>query len=353
MASEDRQAHYEPAHFDEEVERLRREELPRVREEEIKAAAQRAVARETETEREVVREELNSKVEQAGLETPEQARQDAIRTVPNTLLILGIFLILLLFYIAATRAGGIRGFFQVGTADSGATATSSGRLEPVLGGSQRNGSSRSTATAAATGRGLQGDGNAGGVAGINSVVGPGGAVVAALFWPAYTAYGGVEVCGLPLSELLVVNGREIQWFERCRIEHWPEFAGTPSEFQRGLLGLEYTNGVSFPTQRFFPNRAGLRFFAETSHAVREPFLNYWEKHGGLQAFGFPISEVVQEVLEDGNVHDVQYFERVRMEEHLEHPAQRVMLGLLGRALFLHTPKPTLIPPLAPTPVPLS
>ena len=67
-----------------------------------------------------------------------------------------------------------------------------------------------------------------------------------------------------------------------------------------------------------------RFFPETRHAVAGAFLRYWDQHGGLARFGFPLTAV----FELGG-RRVQYFERARFEHHPENPAPHdVQLGLL-------------------------
>jgi len=39
---------------------------------------------------------------------------------------------------------------------------------------------------------------------------------------------------------------------------------------------------------------GERFFPETGYAVREPFLGFWEAHGGVDLFGYPITPAIPE-----------------------------------------------------------
>ena len=39
----------------------------------------------------------------------------------------------------------------------------------------------------------------------------------------------------------------------------------------------------------------------------------WQRNGGLPVFGFPLTEVITETLEDGRAYEVQYFERARFE----------------------------------------
>ena len=66
-------------------------------------------------------------------------------------------------------------------------------------------------------------------------------------------------------------------------------------------------------------------FPETGYSLGGEFLRYWEGHGGLPIFGYPISS---EQPAEGQV--VQWFERARFELHPEHPVPyRVLLGRLG------------------------
>jgi DMSO/TMAO reductase YedYZ molybdopterin-dependent catalytic subunit len=70
---------------------------------------------------------------------------------------------------------------------------------------------------------------------------------------------------------------------------------------------------------------GAQHFPETGHAVGGEFLTFWQQHGGLATFGYPITEAFEE---DGRT--VQYFERQRFELHPENEAPwNVLLGLLG------------------------
>jgi len=76
-----------------------------------------------------------------------------------------------------------------------------------------------------------------------------------------------------------------------------------------------------------------QLFAPTGKAVRGPFLAYWQANGGLPIYGYPISDEVAEVLEDGKPYLVQYFERARFEYHPELPAPNtIQLGQFGRRL---------------------
>ncbi len=77
-------------------------------------------------------------------------------------------------------------------------------------------------------------------------------------------------------------------------------------------------------------------FAETGQCVSDPFLTYWREHGGLAINGYPLSDQHPEVLEDGKIYQVQYFERARFELHPENAGTpyEVLLGLLGREQLL-------------------
>jgi|SRR5687768_1254837 len=82
-------------------------------------------------------------------------------------------------------------------------------------------------------------------------------------------------------------------------------------------------------------QAGSRTFPETGKTVRGKFLDYWNKNGGLEQQGFPISEEMQERNEtDGKTYTVQYFERAIFEFHPENqPPFDVLLSLLGVFLY--------------------
>jgi hypothetical protein len=178
--------------------------------------------------------------------------------------------------------------------------------------------------------------------------------ISARFRGYYDQYGGLEVFGRPISPELSINGRPSQWFERALLEEWSTLA-PPYNVQGNLIGALFTRGIVFPKQMSFVSQPGLRYFAETGHGVRDPFLSFWEQRGGIMIFGYPISDEVQERL-PGNLpnqtHTVQYFERARLELHFEQSAPVVRIGLLGSALCLADSKPDIPRLLQPTPVPV-
>jgi hypothetical protein len=68
--------------------------------------------------------------------------------------------------------------------------------------------------------------------------------------------------------------------------------------------------------------------------VYRVFDGYWQAHGGLAQFGYPISEPFRQQLENGQTYTVQYFERARFEYHPNNdPPYDVLLGQFGRLIL--------------------
>jgi hypothetical protein len=73
-------------------------------------------------------------------------------------------------------------------------------------------------------------------------------------------------------------------------------------------------------------------FPETGKQVCDPFLTYWQQHGGLAQQGLPLTDAFNEMnAANGQSYLTQYFERARFEYHPEvaDPQYQVLLGLLG------------------------
>lgn len=70
----------------------------------------------------------------------------------------------------------------------------------------------------------------------------------------------------------------------------------------------------------------VRYFSETGHAVREPFLTFFDTHGGIGTFGFPLTEAYTD--RDGTL--AQTFQRAR----LQLTVRGVELAAIGTALRL-------------------
>lgn len=162
-----------------------------------------------------------------------------------------------------------------------------------------------------------------------------------LFRAYWQAHGGLAQFGYPITEEFAeknaTDGRvyTVQYFQRNRFESHPENAGTPYQVLLGLLGRTLTTSLTDEQRAAFSRLqqgpAGALFFPATGHSLAPDFRAYWEGHGGLAVYGYPISEPFTEnSLTDGQPYLVQYFERNRLELHPELPEEfRVSLGLLG------------------------
>ncbi len=161
--------------------------------------------------------------------------------------------------------------------------------------------------------------------------------------------GGLPVFGYPLSDVVVENGRAVQYFERQRFEYHPENQA-PFNILLGLLGTQKASNLGLlGTQPFkalpanSPNRDQCIFFAETGHYVCYGFRHYWETHGlnfgdpgvsyreSLMLFGYPISD---EFTDPQSGMTVQYFQRAVFEYHPNNPADwRILLARLGAEVY--------------------
>ncbi len=160
-----------------------------------------------------------------------------------------------------------------------------------------------------------------------------GHCVAGRFLGYWEAHGGLVLNGYPLGDEVVAtleDGRPytVQYFERSRLEYHPE-QRPPFDVLLGQFGRRF-----HPADPAADRRDGARYFAETGHNLGGRFRTYWEGHGGLLQFGFPLGEELAEILEDGHVYTVQYFERARFEYHPENPPpDEVLLGQFGRRIL--------------------
>jgi sortase (surface protein transpeptidase) len=149
------------------------------------------------------------------------------------------------------------------------------------------------------------------------------------FWK---SHGGLEILGLPVSQSFIDSrGLIIQFYERAIMEWHPE---NEARYQV-LLTLLGSDRLGSRAERTAPPAAcagDCTLFAETNHTLRGTFKQYWQSNGGLQVFGFPLTEeFVETNAADGKPYTVQYFERNRFESHPESadPHYQVLLGLLG------------------------
>jgi hypothetical protein len=171
---------------------------------------------------------------------------------------------------------------------------------------------------------------------------PTGHNLSPLFRPYWDTHGGLAQFGYPTTEPFreagTTDGRVylVQYFQRNRFEYHPEHAGSPYEVLLGLLGNQITESRRAAGEAPFvrvpdPATPGVAYFAPTGHTLRGAFRQYWEQHGGLAVYGYPISEETAEASPtDGRVYTVQYFERAVLEQHPENrPPYDILLSLLG------------------------
>jgi hypothetical protein len=146
----------------------------------------------------------------------------------------------------------------------------------------------------------------------------------------FAEQGGETIFGYPITEPFVQDGRTVQYFQRARLELHPENP-RPYQVEPSLLNelLERRTPplpatVAPPTGT--PQR---RYYPQTGHSLSFAFLHFFDAHGGLDAFGYPIGEPF---LENGAI--TQDFQRARFTWCPQYrPGERVRLAPLGEIYF--------------------
>jgi hypothetical protein len=151
--------------------------------------------------------------------------------------------------------------------------------------------------------------------------------------PVNTHSNAVSVNGLNTTYLYSVDaqGRLIAFENR-------DFGKTVIAPIPGFIAPDFTpyNGVNpaapvDPPAADAPADPGKTYFPETRHYLSGGFKTFWDKNGGLSAFGYPLTEEFSEFIATQNVtRTVQYFERVRLEFDPAAKGNEVSVGLLGR-----------------------
>jgi hypothetical protein len=144
----------------------------------------------------------------------------------------------------------------------------------------------------------------------------------------FNTTGGLARYGYPITREFVdpATGLLVQYFQNARME-WHPGNPDPYKVQLGLLGVDLGKSKPpIPVEKIpSPADPNCYYFPETGHTACLEFLKYWRSHGGLDAFGYPITEYM---IENGRI--VQYFQRARMDWYPEKPKdQRMQLAPLG------------------------
>jgi len=146
--------------------------------------------------------------------------------------------------------------------------------------------------------------------------------VDAVFAAYFDKFGGREIFGYPITESFQEQGVLMQYFQKVRMEYRATNPN-PYKIQLGLLGdeLKYRHA---PVPAPSPPSRRKAFFPETGHTISYAFLDYFNTHGGIDIFGYPITEMF---FEEGKI--VQYFQRLKMEWYPDDPTVAVRIGNLG------------------------
>jgi hypothetical protein len=143
----------------------------------------------------------------------------------------------------------------------------------------------------------------------------------------YDAHGGQAFFGYPLTRVFDQDGRQVQYFQRVRMELAPK-AAAGERVQLGALSRElgYDQPPIPSSEIPPPDHPDKFYFAESGHTIAFAFLDFYREHGGLDLLGYPITEWFIEP--SGRI--VQYLERCKLVWYPEYPmGQRVQLGMLG------------------------
>ncbi|MBI3970488.1 MAG: serine hydrolase [Chloroflexi bacterium] len=154
-----------------------------------------------------------------------------------------------------------------------------------------------------------------------------GHVVQGRFLEYFRQHGGAGTLGLPRTDELVEDGRVVQYFQRARLEYFPEREGTGTEVVPAPLGRRAAAARGVLTREAakpvvpFESDESRTYVPETGHSLSGGFRTFYERTGGADILGYPLTE---ELVEDGFT--VQYFERAVLEYVPGRPIQGELLG---------------------------
>lgn len=164
----------------------------------------------------------------------------------------------------------------------------------------------------------------------------------------FNTYGGVKIFGYPITDAFNDRydaGCRVQYFQKARMDLVSGFFGAPRIRLAPLSELLGFGAPSISPGNIPPSDdPNVRYYPQTGHTLGYAFKTFFDFNGGLEVFGYPITELI---IENGRI--VQYFQRAKMEWHPEKPnEERVQLANLGEMYFRAARlSPTLLSPVPP------
>lgn len=128
--------------------------------------------------------------------------------------------------------------------------------------------------------------------------------VAPEFEPFYNQYGGLQTLGIPISADVEEDGIRVQYFQNGRLEYHPQLPDGSQVILSDLGKEHYGIAPCLSPENVEPQAL---YFDATCHSVSPQFREFFVTHGGVNFFGYPISEMY---IEDGRF--VQNFERATL-----------------------------------------
>jgi hypothetical protein len=145
-------------------------------------------------------------------------------------------------------------------------------------------------------------------------------IVAGRFEAYYSEHGGLQTLGLAISPEISEGALVYQYFENGRLEYNPA-AAPGAEVALSPLGLEFALEDPPATASTEP---GALCYVETGHCITA-FRQYFEEHGGIHFFGYPISSMKVDMNRL-----VQQFERATLVWDQDLPeGNRIQMAPLG------------------------
>jgi hypothetical protein len=128
----------------------------------------------------------------------------------------------------------------------------------------------------------------------------------------WRALGAEERFGPPLEPARATAHGLSQIFRNASIALREDLRDTPYYVQPEPLGVVALRDLAYGGAEALAETTGEaagRRFPETGHTLRGAFLDFWERGGGLEVFGLPLSEEITAIAADGQPRVVQYLER--------------------------------------------